>query len=186
MLGEPSTWSFVLPILTGVGGYIGGILSEPIKQFLKTRQERTAVRKIVYGELSDNADALLMIFDDKDDGYGFEISKGTLDLNLRFKQFDYAESQPLIFGSIPDATHIRTLYTGVRHFLSMAKCKDDIIGVAELFRFRLAAEIGRGLIDKDSLDGHERPHLKNFLQNLPTLAELPPHYSPKMPTRLPD
>jgi hypothetical protein len=124
------------------------------------------MRDIVYSELADNIDAILITYDGKDRDFDFEVTKGTLDLNLSFENFEYAESQPLVFHQLREASHIRSLYAGLRSFLKTCKDRSDVLLIVKIVKEEITKNLKEGHINRKRLITDGRPNLKKYLMSL--------------------
>jgi hypothetical protein len=167
VMAEPlSTWNIFLPLITGVGGYVGGILSEPLKQITTQYLARRSMKRIVYTELAHNMDSLITLVDNDDEARSNLIYRKALDLNLSYKTFDFAESQPLVFHQLPEATNIRNIYSGFHHFLDQAVTSLDIIAGIETLLRRCDVDIIDGDLDGKQLEASKLPALTKRIHDL--------------------
>lgn len=166
MPNDPSIWPIALPILTAVGGYIGGIFSEPLKHILKSYLDRRAMRTVVYLELATNLDTILALGMNREKGYEFKVLKGTLDVNLSFKNYEYAESQPLIFHQLKEAAYVRSLYSGIRTFFKDCKTREHILDTADMIKDKLTKDLGEGGLNIKRLKPQAGTSLQQYLRSL--------------------
>jgi hypothetical protein len=99
------------PIGTGIVGYIGGILSEPIKTILKRKQELSMLRRALYAEMLRNFDVIETAFEkSQSDPHYFDGYNPYKDY-LTFECYEFArKTQPLTFNLLVEVTAITKLY----------------------------------------------------------------------------
>ena len=167
MPSQPSTLNVLIPIVTGVSGFFGGILSEPLKQVSTQWLTKRNLRRFVYAELASNLDSLFAMIEGKLD-HEFKVYKDVLDLNLSYKNFDFAESQPLIFHQLTEALTIRNIYSGSRKFLSAPSNSREILISIEMILNRCSDEIREGVLSSKLLQRFDNDtlnkHIKMILQ----------------------
>jgi len=147
MANEPSSWTIILPIATGICGYLGGIISEPLKQITTQWLAKKRMKNVVYAELAHNLDSLVLMTlfgEETGDTYKAKVYRDVLDLNISYKNFEFAETQPLIFHALREATNIRNIYSGFHLFLDGAETKQAISAGIETLLTRCNKEIIEG------------------------------------------
>ena len=166
MPSTPSIWSTTLPIITGISGFIGGILSEPLKQMASQWLTKRNLKRLVFAEFAHNLDTLVTIVEgNKGKPIGANIAKKLIELNVSYKNFEFAESQALLFYQIPEAVNIRNIYSGFKIFLEegpiiiaattiLKRCDDDMLQkhlrIKDFKRYRLLKDLNRHLTSLES------------------------------------
>ena len=121
------------PLVTGIAGYIGGILSEPIKTSIKRKQEASQFKKGLYAELFRNLEVIegtvLRVKQEKD-----YLSKyNPLPEHLSFECYAYCKKQPLTFNLFPEASVISGIYSLLDSLVTEKRSIDVLSAVVEQF-----------------------------------------------------
>ena len=124
-------WTTILPIVTGTGGFIGGILSEPFKQLTTQWLTKRNLKRLVFAEFAHNLDTLVTIVEgNKGKPIGANIAK-------KFA-LTFLKEGPIIIA----ATTI------------LKRCDDDMLQkhlrIKDLKRYRLLKDLNKHLTSLES------------------------------------
>jgi len=110
-------WLKLAPIATGIAGYLGGILSEPIKSWIKEHRELKSIRKSLYVEVFRNMDVLEHIHDKHTADSDYFPSVGSYKEFLTFDAYEYVKkNSPLAVTKLAEAGTLTALYTVFHSF----------------------------------------------------------------------
>jgi hypothetical protein len=111
-MSDDNRWIQLLPLITGGLGYLGGIFSEPIKSWLKRRQERAALRESIYTEIWHNMYTIEQEMEKAQrDKQHFERVSNPFLRFFAFECYDYAcRNTPILLNALPEAITIRLIY----------------------------------------------------------------------------
>jgi hypothetical protein len=140
------TLGTVLPVITAVAGYVGGILSEPIKKRLMLRQERELLRQGLYSELCRNLESCFFFILDLHQPRPTWAGRYPYVKNWERREvFDKAlNEQPLLFHQIKESKPLTQFYLGISLLKNLAEDK-QIEAIKNLSSY-LGANINDGTL----------------------------------------
>lgn len=122
----------LIPIGTGIVGYIGGIFSEPIKAALKRKQEAKHLKVALYAELFRNLDiveqAVTRLKKDRD----YLSRYNPLPEHLSFECYEHCKKeQSLVFSLLPGAAILSNIYSLLNSLVKQPRGAQHLSAVLE-------------------------------------------------------
>jgi len=174
---EADTLWKLAPLATGVAGYIGGILSEPIKAALKRRQETSALRRSIYAELLRNLDVIENAVERARKERDYFSKYNPFPDFMTFECYEYVKkNQPITFNFLPEATTINMVYAVMRSFTNAQRDPEHLRAYAEDTKQAAVRLILGGALDPfllravDPKRGPELPFARRALRRIRQIA----------------